>query len=157
MLAAENLFAHAVKCWDTDGGGGILYTFGPDGEVCDDNKYMWPHPEAFTAALLLHKATGSEHYMDFYRTCWQYSWDHLADSEYGGWYGVLDRQNQKVSNPDYGAGDVKAWFSDYHSMGGVYECMRSIPILYILCVSYYSTTVQYSVSTTTCTVLLVYY
>lgn len=124
--AAENLFDHAVRCWDTEGGGGILYTFGPDGEVCDDNKYMWPHPEAFAAALLLHKATGSAQYMDFYRTCWQYSWEHLADAEYGGWYGVLDRANEKVSNPDYGAGDVKAWFSDYHSMGGVYECMRSL-------------------------------
>ena len=53
-------------CWD------IQYTFGPDGKVCDDNKYMWPHPEAFAAALLLAKATGSEHYMEFYRTCWQY-------------------------------------------------------------------------------------
>ena len=40
--------------------------------------------------------------------------------------GIDDRANEKVSNPDYGAGDVKAWFSDYHSMGGVYECMRSL-------------------------------
>lgn len=64
--------------------------------------------------------------MDFYRKCWAYSWEHLADTEYGGWYGVLDRKNQQVAHPDYGAGDVKAWFSDYHSMGGIYECMRTL-------------------------------
>ena len=89
--------------------------------------------------------------MEFYHKCWAYSWEHLADTELGGWYGVLDRHNQQVSNPDCpplpparaspfslasqvalgwrgadGAGDVKAWFSDYHSMGGIYECMRSL-------------------------------
>jgi hypothetical protein len=46
--------------------------------------------------------------MAFYETCWAYCWEHLADTERGGWYGVLDRSNRKVSNPDYGAGDVKA-------------------------------------------------
>ena len=83
-------------CWDKEGGGGILYTFDPDGNVCDDNKYMWPHPEAFAAALLLYKETGDEKYLEFYRECWAYSWKYLADAEYGGWYGVLDRNNQQV-------------------------------------------------------------
>ena len=38
--------------------------------------------------------------MEFYHKCWAYSWEHLADTELGGWYGVLDRHNQQVSNPD---------------------------------------------------------
>ena len=111
LPAAKHLFAHAERSWDASGGGGILYTFDPHGLVCDDNKYMWPHPEAFAAALLLHRATGEESYMDFYIKCWEYCRKHLADVELGGWYGVLDRQNQKVSNPDYGAGTTKAWFA----------------------------------------------
>ena len=108
-----------TQCWDTEGGGGILYTFGPGHELCDDNKYMWPHPEAFAAAALLHEATAKPEYMAAYNRYWDYCWRNLADQQHGGWYGVLDRQNERVYNPDYGAGDVKAWLSDYHSMGGV--------------------------------------
>lgn len=36
---------------------------GPDGVCEDDNKYMWPHPEAFAAALLLAKV-GSTQQLD---------------------------------------------------------------------------------------------
>ena len=33
---------------------------GPDGVCEDDNKYMWPHPEAFAAALLRAKVGASQ-------------------------------------------------------------------------------------------------
>ena len=45
---------------------------------------MWPCAQA----------TGNSQYMEFYHKCWAYSWEHLADRELGGWYGVLDRPNQ---------------------------------------------------------------
>ena len=37
-----------------------------------------------------------------------------------GWYGVLDRQNQQVANPNYGARDVKAWCVLYILHGAQY-------------------------------------
>jgi hypothetical protein len=49
------------------------------------------------------------------------------DRERGGWYGVLGRDNRRVKNADYGnRSDTKSWFQDYHSMGAVYECIRSL-------------------------------
>merc|ERR1719182_719749 len=60
---AQHLFQHAEDSWDESGGGGMFYTYGPDGRVCDRNKYMWPQVEAFAAALLLHKMTGEEKYL----------------------------------------------------------------------------------------------
>merc|ERR1712217_167101 len=50
LPTARRLFAFGAKCWDIEGGGGIFYTYTPDGAICDDNKYMWPHAEAFSAA-----------------------------------------------------------------------------------------------------------
>ena len=50
----------------------------------------------------------------------------LVDARHGGWYGVLDRDSRRRDDEDYGCGDAKSWLCDYHSMGAVFECLRSL-------------------------------
>ena len=65
-------------------------------------------------------------YSQFYDKCWAYCWAHLADTVHGGWFGVLGPNNEPQPHPEYGTGHTKSWFSDYHSMGAVCECIRTL-------------------------------
>jgi mannose/cellobiose epimerase-like protein (N-acyl-D-glucosamine 2-epimerase family) len=120
LQRAKELFDTALeKSWD-DEYGGICYGFAPDGSVCDDDKYFWVQAESFAAAALLAQATGEQVYHDWYRRIWEYSWQHMVDHEYGAWYRILTRDNQKYDNKKSPAGKT-----DYHTMGACYEVLRS--------------------------------
>jgi mannose/cellobiose epimerase-like protein (N-acyl-D-glucosamine 2-epimerase family) len=116
---AEALFEAAVTgAWDQTYGG-LAYGIGPDGNVCDDDKYFWVQAESIAAAAVLAVRTGDASYWDWYERLWDYSWRHFVDHEYGAWYRILTRDNRKLSDEKSPAGKT-----DYHTMGACYEVLK---------------------------------
>lgn len=122
LTRAWELFDVALEtAWDAEHGG-IVYGFAPDRTVCDGDKYFWVQAESFAAAALLADATGEEKYWDWYRRIWEYSWQYMVDHQYGAWYRILDRQNNKYDDLKSPAGKT-----DYHTMGACYEVLNVFP------------------------------
>lgn len=118
--AAALFDAALAKAWDAQHGG-IHYGFGPQGEICDADKYFWVQAESFAAAALLADHTGEPAYWDWYERIWAYSWTHFVDHEYGAWYRILGPDNRKLSDEKSPAGKT-----DYHTMGACYEALNVI-------------------------------
>ena len=123
---AKVLFDRAMDYgWDEQNGG-LAYGVNPDYQFCDADKYFWVQAESLATAYLLaqHFIAGGEqqqgkHYLGWYDKIWQYSWSHLIDHKYGGWYRILTQQNEKYSDEKSPAGKT-----DYHTMGACYEVLR---------------------------------
>jgi mannose/cellobiose epimerase-like protein (N-acyl-D-glucosamine 2-epimerase family) len=118
---ARHLFDVALeKSWD-DENGGMHYTFAPDGTILDRDRYYWVLSETFAAAAALALRTGDDRYWDWYDKAWTYSDKHFVDHEYGGWYRILDANNQKYD-------DLKSPPSktDYHPLGACYETLEAL-------------------------------
>lgn len=116
---AQALFEAAVtRTWD-DEYGGLYYGFGPDGAVCDDDKYFWVQAESIAAAAVLAVRTGDCAYWDWYARLWRYSWAHFVDHRNGAWFRILGRDNRKLSDEKSPAGKT-----DYHTMGACYEVLK---------------------------------
>jgi mannose/cellobiose epimerase-like protein (N-acyl-D-glucosamine 2-epimerase family) len=107
-----------ARSWD-DQNGGICYGFGPDGTVCDGDKYFWVQAESLATAALLGARSGDPHYWDWYQRIWRYSWANFVDHKHGAWYRILSQRNEKLSNEKSPAGKV-----DYHTMGACYEVLN---------------------------------
>lgn len=112
--------AALAKAWDAQHGG-IHYGFGPQGDICDADKYFWVQAESFAAAALLADHTGEPAYWDWYERIWAYSWAHFVDHEHGAWYRILGPDNRKLSDQKSPAGKT-----DYHTMGACYEALNVI-------------------------------
>ncbi|MFM9927903.1 AGE family epimerase/isomerase [Variovorax sp. H27-G14] len=118
---ARHFFDTAMfRGWDADNGG-LVYGFGPDGKVCDGDKYFWVQAESFAAAALLAVRTGDASYWDWYDSIWAYSWAHFVDHRHGAWYRILTPQNQKISDEKSPAGKT-----DYHTMGACHDVLRAL-------------------------------
>jgi mannose/cellobiose epimerase-like protein (N-acyl-D-glucosamine 2-epimerase family) len=116
---ARALFDTALaRAWDHRNGG-IHYGFGPDGTVCDSDKYFWVQAESIAAAALLADRTGDMIFWDWYARLWSYSWEHFVDHRHGAWFRVLTAGNSKISDEKSPAGKT-----DYHTMGACYEVLR---------------------------------
>ena len=118
---ARNLFDVALeKSWDDDLGG-MNYTFAPDGHILDRDRYYWVLSETFAAAALLALRTGDARYWDWYERAWAYSDKHFVDHEYGGWYRILNADNNKYD-------DLKSPPSktDYHPLAACYETLEAM-------------------------------
>ncbi|MES2105422.1 MAG: AGE family epimerase/isomerase [Pseudomonadota bacterium] len=121
---AAQLFDMALaKAWDHEHGG-IFYGFGPQGEICDGDKYFWVQAESFAAAAVLAARTGDAVYWNHYENIWAYSWQHLVDHQHGAWYRILSADNKKYSAEKSPAGKV-----DYHTMGACYEVLNVLKVL----------------------------
>lgn len=120
---AQALFDGTVsRAWDA-AYGGLAYGFGPDGAVCDDDKYFWVQAESIAAAAVLAVRTGDASYWDWYDRLSAYSWRHFVDHRYGAWYRILARDNTKLSDEKSPAGKT-----DYHTMGACYEVLKVLAI-----------------------------
>ncbi|MDF2178612.1 AGE family epimerase/isomerase [Aliiglaciecola sp. CAU 1673] len=119
---AAALFERAYKtAWDQEFSG-LIYGFDPQGNWCDEDKYFWVQAESFAASAMLHQATGEQKYQQQYQALWQYSWEHMVDHEYGAWYRVLKRNNEKYSDQKSAAGAK----CDYHTLGACFEVLRTL-------------------------------
>ena len=118
---AQALFDAGLRnAWDHQHGG-IHYGFGPDGTICDSDKYFWVQAESLAAASLLAKRTGHTKYWDWYDRLWSYSWKHFVDQRHGAWFRILTADNRKISDEKSPAGKT-----DYHTMGACYEVLRVV-------------------------------
>jgi len=116
---ARELFDRAfATAWDHDFGG-LVYGYDPAGNWCDDDKYFWVQAESFAAAAVLYQTTAEPQYLQAYRQLWQYSWQHMIDHQYGAWYRLLNRQNQRYSNEKSSAGAK----CDYHTLCACFDVL----------------------------------
>ena len=121
---AKSLFDQAWQvAWDQQYGG-LVYGFSPDRQWCDDEKYFWVQAESLAAAAMLANATGEQIYWQKYEEIWQYCWQHFIDHQYGAWYRVLSRDNQKLSNEKSSAGAK----CDYHTIGACFEVLKELGV-----------------------------
>ncbi|MCU4674125.1 AGE family epimerase/isomerase [Catenovulum sp. 2E275] len=119
---AQMLFEQAYKtAWDNEFGG-LIYGFSPDGNWCDTDKYFWVQAESFAAAAMLYKTTDNPEFLTQYYQLWQYSWDNMIDHQYGAWFRILTRNNQKYSNQKSSAGAK----CDYHTLGACFEVLKRL-------------------------------
>jgi len=80
--------------WDKEFGG--IFNFVdlrglPTDQVSYNMKYWWPHNEALYALLLASYVTDDEKYAKWYEKVHDWTFKHFPDSEYGEWYGYLNR------------------------------------------------------------------
>ena len=95
---AAEIFEWAIEAgWDKEYGG-LLYfidCLGRPPEAYEhDMKLWWPHNEILIASLMLYRDTREEKYLDWFEKTLDYCRDHLADPEYGEWYGYLRREGK---------------------------------------------------------------
>ncbi|MDB2390888.1 AGE family epimerase/isomerase [Alphaproteobacteria bacterium] len=118
LPTAIHLFDLAMdKGWDAEHGG-LVYGYGPDGKFADAHKYFWVQAEAIATAWRLYQRTGTARYQQCYHQLWQWSWTHLVDHEYGGWYRILAQDGRRVEPYKSPAGKV-----DYHTMGACWDVL----------------------------------
>ncbi len=119
---AVELFDAAMRhAWDREHDG-LHYGFGPDGSICDGDKYFWVQAESLAAAALLARRTGEARFWYDYERLWDYSWRYLVDHRHGAWYRILSPDNHKLGDEKSPAGKT-----DYHTMGACYEVLNALP------------------------------
>ncbi|NDY93151.1 AGE family epimerase/isomerase [Ideonella livida] len=119
LPTARHFFDTAMaRGWDGVHGG-LVYGFGPDGAVCDADKYFWVQAESLAAAAGLAVATGEAAYWQWYDRLWAYAWAHMIDHRHGAWYRIRTPDNRAYSDEKSPAGKT-----DYHTMGACYDVLR---------------------------------
>lgn len=83
--AAKALFECAVRMGWSAEGGGFHYTLDWDGTPRMRNRLWWPCAEGIGAAAFLNAIDGAREYEEWYRRIWNFTANHLIDSEHGGW------------------------------------------------------------------------
>ena len=137
---ATLLFDTAIeKGWD-HGNGGFNYSISPSaedvrasgidplklgdrsaGQIIDSDRYYWVLSETVAAAGLLASRLDDDYYRDWYNRAWEWSIEHLVDSEYGGWYRILDNSNQRYDNLKSPASKT-----DYHPVAACQELFKRL-------------------------------
>lgn len=100
---AEEIYSWAYdRGWDPQYGG-LLYivdALGMPPEAYEhDMKVWWPHAELLTAEIMLYRDTRKEIYLDRFYEALSYVQSHMADGEYGEWYGYLRRDGKPTEPP----------------------------------------------------------
>lgn len=133
---AQKLFDAAVeKGWDP-ANGGFNYSISPvidadraselelpvmDGSVIDTDRYYWVLSETIAASGLLARRTGESKYDEWHQRTWKWSLDNLVDHEHGGWYRILDFNNQRYDNLKSPASKT-----DYHPIATCWELYQRL-------------------------------
>ena len=111
LPAAESLFERAVSDgWCADGRPGFVYTSDWTGAPVVRQRMHWVVAEATATAAALHRATGAEHYAQWYQRWWDYVDRYLLDLDAGSWRHELDEDNLPSSTVWSGKPDV------YHAL-----------------------------------------
>ncbi|MCF6335907.1 MAG: AGE family epimerase/isomerase [Spirochaetales bacterium] len=83
--------------WDQEYGGIYYYRDAkgfPTEKIESDMKLWWVHAESIYAFLLAWKLTGRKDLKDWYLKIAKWSFQRFPDSEYGEWYGYLNRSGE---------------------------------------------------------------
>lgn len=86
-----------------------------------DQKLWWVHLEAMIAMLKGYLHTGNEKCWQWFERLHQYCFKHFADSEYGEWFGYLNRQGQVLL-------DIKGgkWKGCFHVPRAFYQVWKTL-------------------------------
>lgn len=118
---ATHLFDAAMQVsWD-DESEGMNYTFSPDKEIVDTDRYYWVVAETIAASAALAVETGDKKYWQWYETLWGVADRHFIDHTYGGWFRLLDHNNQKYDNLKSPPSKT-----DYHPLSACFEVLQSL-------------------------------
>ncbi|MGG6263769.1 AGE family epimerase/isomerase [Leptolyngbya sp. AN03gr2] len=108
--------------WDQEYGG-IYYFLDvkgyPTQQLEWDQKLWWVHVETLVALLMGYRLTGREDCWNWYEKVHDYTWAHFADSEYGEWFGYLDRRGDVLLNLKGGK-----WKGCFHVPRSLYLCWQ---------------------------------
>ncbi|MEQ7801174.1 AGE family epimerase/isomerase [Pedobacter sp. ASV1-7] len=84
-----------------------------------DQKLWWVHVETMVCMLKGYMYTGDQRCWDWFEKVHAYSWSHFADSEYGEWFGYLNRRGEVLSPAKGGK-----WKGCFHVPRGLYQCWK---------------------------------
>lgn len=108
--------------WDKEYGG-IRYLTSIDWTPCHpveaDMKLWWPHCEALYALLLAWAYTGRQDVADWYEKVHSYSFDRFVDSEFGEWFGYLNRDGSRQWTAK-----ANGWKGCFHLPRILHRCHR---------------------------------
>ncbi len=108
--------------WDKDYGG--LYYFldsegHPPQQLEWDQKLWWVHLETLVALAMGIRLTGRSDCWEWYERLHDYTWSHFTDSEYGEWFGYLNRRGEVLLNLKGGK-----WKGCFHVPRALYLCWQ---------------------------------
>ncbi|MEE3895535.1 AGE family epimerase/isomerase [Priestia megaterium] len=106
--------------WDAKYGG-LYFALSPQEEVIDRDKNYWVMAEAISAASLLGVKTADSGYWKAYDALFSYCQKHFIDHTHGGWYQLLNQQNERYSSKKSPA--PKA---DYHPVAACYQTLIAL-------------------------------
>ncbi|MEH2181369.1 AGE family epimerase/isomerase [Nostoc sp.] len=116
--------------WDTEYGG-LYYFMDADGHPPQqlewDQKLWWVHLESLVALAMGYRLTGREVCWEWYQKMHDYAWSHFADSEYGEWFGYLNRRGEVLLNLKGGK-----WKGCFHVPRALYLCWQQFEALQCL-------------------------
>ena len=81
-------------------------------------KLWWVHAEALCAFLLAYKLTGDPRHESWFKRVDDYTWSRFPDTEYGEWYGYLNRQGDVALTLKGGK-----WKGFFHLPRTLIECI----------------------------------
>ncbi len=82
-------------------------------------KFWWPQNEALIATLYAWKLTGRERYLQWHQQLHDWCFQHLADQQFGEWYGYLHRDGTVAS-----ALKGSLWKSFFHHPRSMLRCWQ---------------------------------
>ena len=108
--------------------GGIYYFMDvkghPPQQLEWDQKLWWVHIETLISLLKAYKLTGSKVFLEKFELVHEYTWNHFRDSQYGEWFGYLNRQGDVSLDLKGGK-----WKGCFHVPRGLFQCWQTLEIL----------------------------
>lgn len=110
--------------WDKEYGG-IFYFLDAHGHPPQqlewDQKLWWVHVEALVALAKGYRLTGDERCWQWFETIHNYTWKHFRDTEYGEWFGYLNRRGEVLLTLKGGK-----WKGCYHIPRALYQVWKTL-------------------------------
>ena len=110
--------------WDRECGG-IYYFMDAQGHPPQqlewDRKLWWVHLETLVALLMGYNLTQRAECLSWFDKVHRYTWQHFCDSEYGEWFGYLDRTGEVILNLKGGK-----WKGCFHVPRALYLCWQQL-------------------------------
>lgn len=113
--------------WDKEHGG--IYYFKdahgkPPQQLEHNQKLWWPHCEALIALSKIMTRSRTSDIISWYQKVHEYTFKYFPDSEYGEWFGYLDRKGKPIHHAKGGK-----WKGCYHVPRAMYECWRNFEVI----------------------------
>ena len=121
-IAVDIMLASLEHGWDKEYGGLRYITnidWTPTHELGTNLKLWWPHCEALYALLLGWSLTGRSDLWQWYEKVHDYAFGHFPDSEYGEWFGYLDRDGKPVWTAK-----ANGWKGFFHLPRVLFRCYQ---------------------------------